>query len=72
MTLRVRHIGHLVELPLTSGKSHAIDPDEVVEVGPVYGQPGVTIVRLRDQRFTLYVAAEYEMVRELLRASMTG
>ncbi|GEM_PF-2808478 len=70
--IRARQIGHLVELPLTSGKSHAIDPEEVVEVGPAHGQVGVTIVRLRDQRFTLYVSAEYQEIRELLRVALGG
>lgn len=69
--LRAHHIGHLLELPLTSGRSHSIDPDEVVEVGPLHGQPSVTIVRLRDSKFTLYVQGEYEHVREMLRAALS-
>ncbi len=68
--LRASQIGHLLELPLTSGKRHAIDPVEVVEVGPAHGQSGVTVVRLRDAKFTLYVQAEYEHVREMLRAAL--
>ena len=51
--LRAHHIGHLLELPLTSGRSHSIDPEEVVEVGPLHGQPSVTIVRLRHSKVTL-------------------
>jgi hypothetical protein len=70
--LRAHHIGHLLELPLTSGRSHSIDPEEVVEVGPLHGQPSVTIVRLRDSKFTLYVQGEYEHVREMLRAALSS
>lgn len=70
--LRAHHIGHLLELPLTSGRSHSIDPEEVVEVGPLHGQPNVTIIRLRDSKFTLYVQGEYEHVREMLRAALSS
>lgn len=70
MTTKARTIGHLVELPLTSGRRHAIDPAEVVETGTPHGQPGVTLVRLRDQSFCLYVPMDYDTVIGLLQAAI--
>ena len=72
MSFTARTVGHLVELPLTSGRFHSIDPEEVVEVGAHHEHAGVTIVRLRDTRFTLYVKAEYDAVRAVLAAAFAG
>jgi len=70
--LHARTLGRLVELPLTTGRHHAVDPDEIVEIGAKHDQPGVTIVRLRNQHFTLYVKAEYLAVRELVAAALSA
>jgi hypothetical protein len=72
VSLKARTFGHLVELPLTSGRMHTIDPDAVVEVGTPHAQPGVTIVRLRGQGFALYVRAEYSDVAALLEAALSA
>jgi hypothetical protein len=72
MALKARTFGHLVELPLTSGRLHTFDPEAVVEAGTPHGQPGVTIVRLRGQSFALYVDAEYSDVRAVLEAALGG
>jgi hypothetical protein len=71
-SLSVSTVGHLVELPLTSGDSTMVDPAEVVEVATPRGQHGITLVRLRDQTHAHYVQADYSQVKACLRAAMAA
>ena len=65
-----RSVGHLLELPLTSGKCALVDPAEICEVGTPHGQEGVTLVRCTGQRFAHYVDAEYPAVRLWIDAAL--
>lgn len=70
MPISASTFGHLVELHLTSGTYHAIDPAEIVEMGPVRGQPDTTLVRLKNSDFLLYVRGEYAQVRAMIGAAL--
>lgn len=65
-----RTVGHLLELPLTSGQWAMIDPAEICEVAIPHGQEGVTLVRCHGQRFAHYVDAEYPAVRLWIEAAL--
>jgi len=54
--------GHLLEMPLTKGGKALIDPDEVVSISPHRNDDKVTVIRLRDDKYTYFIDRPYAVV----------
>lgn len=64
------YINHLMRVPLTGGKEALIDPDEIASVSMHRHEPGVAVIRQRQDPFVYFVARSYEQVKAWVRDAL--
>lgn len=47
--------GHMISLPLTSGKTFEVDPKAIISMDEHRTESGVTVLRVKNDNFTYFV-----------------
>lgn len=55
-------VQHMISLPLTNGKTFEVDPKAIVSVDEHRADQGVTVLRVKNDSFTYFVARPKSVV----------